>query len=254
MNRDAEGIKDSGELIYGVRPVMEAVTAGKEISRVLIQNGLRSDGFRELIFLLKDGEIPYSYVPVVKLNRVTRKNHQGIIAYVSPVVFQNIEDIIPRLFEEGKTPLILLMDKLTDVRNFGAILRTAESAGVHAVIFPAQGSAPLNSGTVKSSAGAIFNIPLCRSYNLKDMIYYLQASGLKVIAATEKSSELYTDSDMTGPLAIVMGSEDTGVSDAYLKLCDSRLRIPMNGETASLNVSVAAGVILFEALRQRSNL
>lgn len=251
MNRDTERTKDSGDLVYGVHPVMEAVTAGKEISRVLIQNGLRSEGFRELIFLLKDSKIPYSYVPIVKLNRVTRKNHQGIIAYVSPVVFQNIEDIVPRLFEEGKTPLILLMDKLTDVRNFGAILRTAESAGVNAVIFPAQGSAPLNSGTVKSSAGAIYNIPLCRSYNLKDMIYYLQASGLKVVAATEKSKELYTDTDMTGPLAIVMGSEDTGVSDAYLKICDGRLRIPMNGETASLNVSVAAGIVLFEAVRQR---
>ena len=242
------------DMIYGVRPLKEAIEAGKEISRVLIQNGLRSDSLRELIVFLKANNLPYSYVPLVKLNKLTRNNHQGVVAFVSPVVFQNIEDIIPAIYEEGKIPLILLMDKLTDVRNFGAILRTAESAGVNAVIFPALGAAPLNSGTVKSSAGAIFNIPLCRSNNLKDVIYYLQASGIKIVAATEKANEVYSDTDMTGPLAIIMGSEDTGVSDAYLKLCDTKLKIPMKGETASLNVSVAAGVMLFEVIRQRNNL
>ncbi len=251
MSKTSDRMSEGSDLIYGLRPVVEAAGAGKEINRVLIQNGLRSEGVRELVAQLRKGDIPVSYVPLVKLNKITRKNHQGVIAYVSPVNFHNIEDIVPAIFEDGRVPLILLMDKLTDVRNFGAILRTAESAGVDAVVFPSQGAAPLNSGTVKSSAGAIFNIPLCRSKNLKDVIYFLQASGIRVVAATEKSSELYTKSDMTGPLAIMMGSEDTGVSDAYLKICDSKLKIPMKGETASLNVSVAAGVFLFEAVRQR---
>lgn len=240
------------EYIYGLRPIIEAINAGKEIDRVFIQNGLKNELFRELLALLKQNDIPYKIVPVFKLNRITRKNHQGVIAYMSPITFGNIEQIIPGLFEDAIDPFILILDKITDVRNFGAILRTAESTGVNAVVFSSHGSALLNSGTVKSSAGAIYNISICRSDNLKDTIDFLKNSGLKIISATEKDGELFFKADLKGPLAIIMGSESEGVSGEYLKRSDLKLMIPMLGSTASLNVSVAAGVLLYEAVKQRS--
>ncbi len=239
------------DLVYGLRPVIEAIVAGKEIDRVYIQNGLRNELFRELMSLLKESNVPYKFVPIVKLNKITRKNHQGVIAYISPIIFSDIEQIIPGIFEKGKEPLVLILDKITDVRNFGAILRTAESAGVDAVVFPSHGAALLNSGTIKSSAGAIYNIPLCRSDNLKITIEYLKDCGLKIASATEKGAELYYKSDLTGPLALIMGSEGDGVSGEYLKRSDMKLMIPMKGKTASLNVSVATGVMLYEIVRQR---
>jgi 23S rRNA (guanosine2251-2'-O)-methyltransferase len=239
------------DLVYGLRPIIEAITAGKEIDTIYIQNGVRNESFRELMSLLKEYNIPYKFVPGVKLNRITRKNHQGVIAYVSPITFSSIDHIIPGLFEQGVEPLILILDKITDVRNFGAILRTAESAAVDAVIIPSQGAALLNSGTIKSSAGAIFNIPLCRSDNLKITIEYLKDCGLKIASATEKGAEVYYKSDLTGPLALIMGSEGEGVSGEYLKRSDMKLMIPMKGKTASLNVSVAAGVLLYEVVKQR---
>ncbi|MBT3174592.1 MAG: 23S rRNA (guanosine(2251)-2'-O)-methyltransferase RlmB [Lentimicrobiaceae bacterium] len=244
--------EDSENIVIGIRPVIEAIKADKEIDRVFIQNGLRSELFRELMTLLKSLNIPYKYVPVVKLNKITRKNHQGIIAYVSPVDFSSIEELIPSIYERGEEPFILILDKITDVRNFGAILRTAESAGINGVLIPAQGAALLNSGTIKSSAGAIFNVTICRTDNLKLTIDFLKNSGLKIASATEKGAELYYKSDLTGPIAIIMGSEDSGVSQEYLKRSDEKLMIPMVGKTESLNVSVAAGIILFEAVRQRS--
>ncbi len=249
-NKEAE-YKD--DFVFGLRPVIEAIGASKEIDRVFIQNGLRNELFRELMVLLKQHNIPYKFVPIVKLNKITRKNHQGVVAYISPITYDNIENILPGLFEKGIDPLILIMDKITDVRNFGAILRTAESTGVNAVVFPSQGSAVLNSGTVKSSAGAIYNISICRSDNLKDTIDFLKNSGLKIAAATEKGAKLYTNTDLTGPLALIMGSESEGVSGEYLKRSDVKLMIPMLGSTASLNVSVAAGVLLYEVVRQRSS-
>lgn len=240
------------DFVFGIRPIIEAVGAGKEIDRVFIQNGLKNELFKELIALLKEYSVPYKYVPIVKLNKITRKNHQGVIAYISPITYDNIEMIIPALFDKGIDPLIVIMDKITDVRNFGAILRTAESAGVNAVVFPSQGSAVLNSGTVKSSAGAIYNISICRSENLKDTIDFLKNSGLTIVAATEKGATNYTDANLTGPMALIMGSEDEGVSGEYLKRSDLKLMIPMLGKTGSLNVSVAAGVLLYEVVRQRS--
>ena len=240
------------DFVFGLRPVIEAIGADKEIDRVFIQNGLRNELFRELMVKLKQHDIPYKFVPIVKLNKITRKNHQGVVAYISPITYDNIEHVLPGLFEKGVDPLILIMDKITDVRNFGAILRTSESTGVNAVVFPSQGSAVLNSGTVKSSAGAIYNISICRSDNLKDTIDFLKNSGLKIAAATEKGAELYTNADLTGPLALIMGSESDGVSGEYLKRSDMKLMIPMLGTTASLNVSVAAGVLLYEVVRQRS--
>ena len=239
------------EMVYGIRPVLEALDSGKEVEKVFIQKGLRSDTFTELMPMLKEKSVPYQFVPIEKLNRITRKNHQGIVAYISPVAFYRIEDILPGIYEEGRTPFVIILDRVTDVRNFGAILRTAECAGVDAVIIPSRNSAQLNSGTVKSSAGAIFKVPICRSDNLKDTLDYLKESGLRIAAATEKTEQSCFATDLTGPLALLLGSEGEGISEAYLKKADVWIRIPLLGEIESLNVSVAAGVLMYEVVRQR---
>lgn len=244
-------IKDNQDTIYGTRPVIEAIKAGKEIEKVLIQKGMKSENFSEMMGILKQVAVPYQFVPQEKLNRVTRKNHQGVIAFISPVSFYNIEDILPQVYEDGRVPFILLMDRITDVRNFGAMLRTAEGAGVDAVVFPSRNSAQLNSGTVKSSAGAIYKIPLCRSDNLKDTIAFLKNSGLQVISASETGEKNYFLEDLKMPLALILGSEGEGVSEEYLKLSDKMVSIPMMGGIESLNVSVAAGVLMYEVVRQR---
>ena len=241
--------KDS--MIYGVRPVIEALQAGKEIEKVLVVTGLKSELFPELRKLLNEKDIPMQYVPVEKLNRVTRQNHQGVIAFVSPIDYEDYEQIIPALFDIGRNPLVLILDRITDVRNFGAIARTAECAGVDAIIVPSRGSALMGADAVKTSAGALFKIPVCRSVNLKDTIDYMKACGLQIVAATEKATDYHFQIDLTLPTAIMLGSEEDGVSPEYLKRCDQRVRIPMAGEIESLNVSVAAGVILFEAVKQR---
>lgn len=240
------------EMVYGIRPVMEAIDSGKEAEKVFIQKGLRSDNFGELMKMIKDRSIPYQIVPMEKLNRLTRKNHQGVVAYISPVVFYQIEDVLPGIYEAGKTPFILVLDKITDVRNFGAILRTAECTGVDAVIMPSKNSAQLNSGTIKSSAGAIYKIPICRSENLKQTLEFLQQSGLQIVAATEKAEQNCFETELNGPLALLMGSEGEGISGEYLKKVDLEVKIPLMGEIDSLNVSVATGVLLYEVVRQRS--
>ena len=231
---------------------MEALKASKEFEKVLIQHGLRNEVIKEVISELKHLDIPFQFVPIEKLNRVTRKNHQGIIAYLSPVTFSRIEQVLPAIYEKGEDPFLLILDKITDVRNFGAILRTASCTGVHAVVIPVKGSALLNSDTVKSSAGAIYTLPICRSENLKDSIEYLKNSGLKILAATEKGEEVYYNEKLTGPVALIMGSEGEGISPEYLKRSDLLVRIPMTGTIDSLNVSVAAGVLLYEIFRQRN--
>lgn len=243
--------KDKQEMIYGIHPLMEAVDAGKEIEKVLIQKGLRSDGFKEIMSTLKEMSVPVQFVPREKLNRLSKKNHQGVIAFVSPVAFFRIEDVLPTVFEKGEDPFFLILDRLTDVRNFGAILRTAEAAGIHAVIIPTRNTAQLNSGTVKSSAGAIYKIPICRSENLKVSINYLKGSGVKICAATEKADKSIYQTQLYGPIAIIMGSEGEGVSPEYLKQADEIFAIPMYGEIGSLNVSVASGIVLYETVRQK---
>ncbi len=239
------------EMVYGIRPLLEALTSGKEVEKVFLQKGVGGKTFQELIPLLKAHEIPFQIVPIEKLNRITRKNHQGVIAYISPITFYRIEQLLPGIYEAGRTPFILILDKVTDVRNFGAILRTAESAGVDAVLIPSKGAAQLNSGTIKSSAGAIYKIPICREHNLKEAIHFLKNSGLRIAAVTEKAEKIYFDEDLTGPLAMIMGSEGEGISGEYLKPADVKVRIPMLGTIASLNVSVATAVLLYEVVRQR---
>ncbi|RLD62735.1 MAG: 23S rRNA (guanosine(2251)-2'-O)-methyltransferase RlmB [Bacteroidetes bacterium] len=246
--------KKKEDFIYGTHPIQEAFDSGKEIDKLLVQKGLHGDAIRDLIHKAKQTETPYQFVPIEKLNRVTRKNHQGIIAFVSQVEYQQLEQVLPMVYENGETPLILLLDRITDIRNIGAIARTAECTGVHAIVVPAQNSARINADAVKSSAGAILRIPIVRSFNLKDSIKYLKDSGLQIFAANEKSTSVYDEVNYTVPAAIIMGSEEDGVSGEYLKLCDETVQIPMVGEIASLNVSVAAGVMLFEVLKQRRSL
>jgi 23S rRNA (guanosine2251-2'-O)-methyltransferase len=242
---------EKDKMVYGVRPVIEALQAGKEIEKVLVVTGLKNELVPEMRRLLNEKDIPLQYVPIEKLNRVTRQNHQGVIAFVSPIVYEDYEQIIPALFDIGRNPLVLILDRITDVRNFGAIARTAECAGVDAIIVPSRGSALMGADAVKTSAGALFKIPVCRSVNLKDTIDYIKACGLQIVAATEKATDYHFQIDLTLPTAIMLGSEEDGVSPEYLKRCDQRIRIPMVGEIESLNVSVAAGVILFEAVKQR---
>jgi 23S rRNA (guanosine2251-2'-O)-methyltransferase len=244
--------KDTTDYIYGTRAVVEAIRAGREIDRLFVQQGLSNELFHELRELLREREIMYQFVPQEKLRRLASgKNHQGVVASISPVSYQQIEDLLPTIFESGRTPLLLLLDRITDVRNFGAISRSAECAGVDAIIIPSRGAAQINSDAVKTSAGALHKIPICREHNLKTTIEFLKESGVKIAACTEKGATDHFSSDLTGPLCIVMGSEEDGISGEYLKRADVRVKIPMLGTIESLNVSVATGIILFETLRQR---
>ena len=238
------------DFIFGIHPVMEALDAGKTFDKVFVQNGLLGDNIREVKMKLSQAGIHIKYVPVEKLNRLTRKNHQGICAFLSPVQFYSIEDLIPQFFDEGKMPFILVLDHLTDVRNFGAICRTAEITGVDAIVIPDEGTAPINSDSIKTSAGAIFNLKICKEKNLLKVLEYLKLSGIKTICATEKTEQLIYEEELALPIAIIMGNEEKGISRDLLKNTDAKLKLPMLGKTDSLNVSVACGVFLYEVVRQ----
>lgn len=239
------------EFIFGLRPVMEAIEAGKTIDKIFLQNGLQGQIYADLKKLLGKHGLRANYVPVEKLNRFTRKNHQGVVAFISDVPFHKIEDILPQIFEEGKSPFLLILDRLTDVRNFGAICRTAECVGVDAIIIPEKGAAPINSDAIKTSAGAIYNIKICKEKNLAHTIDFLQQSGVAVFAASEKAQKLIYDVDFTEPCALVMGNEETGISKEVLHHSDEKIKLPIVGKTQSLNVSVACGAVLYEAVRQK---
>ena len=239
-------------IIFGTRAVMEALQAGRDIDKILIKKDRQGNELlRELHDLLRGRLIPVQHVPVERLNRITRKNHQGVIAFVTEITYQRIEDIVPAVYEQGHDGLYVLLDGVTDVRNFGAIARTCECVGVDALVIPTEGSASATADAMKASAGALNVVPVCRERSLHSALRFLRDSGVRLVAATEKASTTYTDITYTGPTAIVMGAEDTGVAPAHLKLCDEWVRIPQRGTIASLNVSVAAGVLLYEALRQR---
>ena len=239
--------------IFGIRAIIEAVEAGKTIDKLFIQKGLHNDLFAELWKLVREKRINYKHVPLEKINRLTRKNHQGVFAFISPIDFHNIEDVIPKLYEEGKNPLVLVLDRITDVRNFGAIARTAECAGVDTILIPEQNAAAINADAIKTSAGALHKVTVCRTWNLKLALQFMKESGIQLIGCTEKTQNDMYKPDYTTPTAIIIGSEEDGVSPEFLKMCDARAKIPMNGKIASLNVSVATGVILYEAIRQRDN-
>lgn len=238
--------------IYGIRAIIEAINADKAIDKVFIQKGLKGDLFKEFETLIRRNGINSSYVPIEKLNRLTKGNHQGVIATISPIKFFTIEELVEKVSAKETAPLFLLLDQLSDVRNFGAIIRTAECTGVDGIIIQKKGAAPVTADTIKTSAGAAFKVPIAKVDHIKDAVFYLQASGIKTIAATEKTESSVYDISFKEPCAIIMGSEDVGISPSILKVVDDKAKLPLLGEIGSLNVSVACGVFLYEAVRQRS--
>lgn len=243
---------DSEKLIFGLHAVLEALNANRELEKVFVKRGAGSGLFNKLLGELARRDVPVQQVPLEKLNRLTGKNHQGVIALLSEITYDQISNIIPSIYETGEDPLILLLDGVSDVRNFGAIARSAECAGVHAIVVPMTGSASINADAIKTSAGALHRIPVCREKDLVKVTRFLKESGLRLVAATEKAKDSVYNTDVTGPVAMIMGSEERGISAQLLKEADHWVSIPMKGSIASLNVSVATGVMLFEAVRQRS--
>jgi 23S rRNA (guanosine2251-2'-O)-methyltransferase len=243
---------EQSTLIFGTRAVIEALDAGKEFEKVFIQRDLNNPLIKELKLMLVKLGIHFQAVPADKLNRLTRKNHQGVVAYLSLINYYRIEDLIPGLFESSRFPVLFMLDKITDTRNMGAICRSAECFGVDAVIIPERGGALVNGDTVKTSAGAINRIKLCREPNLKVVIDYLHDSGFRIIGCSEKAAGSLFDFEFNSPVCIIMGSESDGISPEYLKRCDDLVKIPMDGKTASLNVSVASGIVMYEITRQFS--
>jgi len=244
-------VKSTTTTIFGFHPVIEALRSGKELEKVFLRKGLKSESIPGLINEMREKRIPFQFVPVEKINRLCHKNHQGILALVAEIEYNDIEKIVPGLFEAGKLPLILVLDRITDVRNMGAIARTAEGAGVHAIVIPTADSAQINADAVKTSSGALHSLPVCRTENLSKTVTFLKNSGLQVIAATEKADKPLYEADFTRPTAIIVGAEDTGIEKNLLQLSEVHVKIPLYGTIQSLNVSVAASVILYEAVRQR---
>jgi 23S rRNA (guanosine2251-2'-O)-methyltransferase len=239
------------DVIFGIRPVIEALEAGKEIDKILIQRNIEQAVVQELFELANRVKVPIIKVPVEKLDRVTRKNHQGVICYLSAINFASLDNIVSACFENAKNPLLVMLDRVTDVRNFGAVARSAECLGVDAMVVPSRGAAQLNSDAVKTSAGALYHIPVCRVDHLIDTVKYLKQCGLRIIACSEKSSKAVYDEDLTDPCVILMGSEEDGIRMDLLRYADAHVTIPMKGHINSLNVSVATGMILSEVTRQR---
>ncbi|EKB51143.1 23S rRNA (guanosine(2251)-2'-O)-methyltransferase RlmB [Cecembia lonarensis] len=239
------------DFIFGTRAVMEAILAGKDIDKILVDKEVNNELVKELLSLAKQERIPVVRVPDAKLNRITRKNHQGVVAHMSAIQYASLDNVIESCFSKGIAPLILVLDRITDVRNFGAIARTAECAGVHAIVIPEKGSAQINSDAVKTSVGALNHLPIARVKNLYYTVKDLKKMGLQVVAVTEKTEQLMYQADFTLPTALVMGSEEDGISDELMGQSDTAVKIPLSGKIESLNVSVSAGVVIYEAIRQR---
>lgn len=243
---------DKKDYIFGIRAVTEAIEAGKSIDKVLVRRDLGGELAKDLLDKIKEYGIVMQRVPQEKLNRITMKNHQGAIALLSPVDYYHLEDLVPLFYEEGRNPFILVLDGLTDTRNFGAIGRTAACAGVDAIVIPEKNSVSVTPDAIKTSAGGLFHVPVCRERDTLSAVRMLRENGYHIVGATEKGSMNYTDPDYTVPVAVVMGSEDVGISDGVLRECDDLAAIPIPGKIESLNVSVAAGIMTYEVLRQRN--
>jgi 23S rRNA (guanosine2251-2'-O)-methyltransferase len=240
------------DCIFGLRAVIEAIKAGKQIDRLLVKQGLQGTLYHELMTEVKTHNIVYQIVPVERIELVTRKNHQGVLAWLSVIEYQYISNLLPMIFEKGEDPLIIALDGVSDVRNFGAIVRTADCMGAHAIIIPEKGSARITADAVKTSAGALHSFPVCREKSIVRAIEYMKESGLKIFCAAEKSGNPASETSLTGPSVLVLGSEEKGISREITALSDHQIRIPMTGTIGSLNVSVAAGILLYEMVRQRS--
>jgi 23S rRNA (guanosine2251-2'-O)-methyltransferase len=245
-------LKKESDYIFGTHAVLEAIKTGREVDRVLIARKSDTPVSKELFALVRENEIPWQFVPVEKINRITRKNHQGVLAFLSEISYSPLPEIITRAYESGRDPLLVLLDRVSDVRNFGAIARSAECLGFSGIIVPEKGSARINADAVKTSAGALLKIPVARVSSLANTLKYLKDSGIRIVAATEKTDSLVFQEKYSGPLALVLGNEETGISENLLFLCDDKVRIPMHGDTESLNVSVAASIMMYEVLRQRA--
>jgi 23S rRNA (guanosine2251-2'-O)-methyltransferase len=246
-------MKYQSTLIFGTHAVIEAIRSGKEIEKLILKKELSGEPLREILKASRERDIPYQFVPNERLDRITQKNHQGVIAYIAEIEYQKLEQVIPFLYEQGKVPFILILDHITDVRNFGSIARTAECAGVDAIIIPEKGAAQINADAIKTSSGALHSMNICRVNNLTKAIQFIAESGLSIIAASEKGSQYYSEPDYSGPVAIVMGAEDKGVSFEILRTASSIVKIPLLGKVSSLNVAVAAGLMLYEVVKQRNS-
>jgi 23S rRNA (guanosine2251-2'-O)-methyltransferase len=242
--------KERTDLIFGVHAVIEALKAERSINKILIQKGIQKETFNELRDALKGQQFQLQFVPNQKLDSLTSGNHQGVIAFVTPIEYQEIESLVDQMLEKGDKPTVLVLDRITDVRNFGAIARTAECEGVDAILIPSKGSALVTSDAMKASAGALNRIPVCKTDDLKNSLFYLQQSGLRLIACTEKSATPLYQVNLRGSVAIIMGSEENGITQDLINMSDIKAKIPMRGEISSLNVGVATGMVLYEKLRQ----
>ncbi len=242
--------KENSDIIFGMHPVMEAIKSGKEINKIMIQKGLQGNLFHELRAMLKGSMVNIQLVPVQKLDSITRKNHQGVICFASPVTYHDLETLVPVLFERGEEPKFIILDGITDVRNFGAIARTAECLGYNGVIIPAKGGATVTSDAIKTSAGALMTLPVCRVTSLKSALDFLVNSGIKLVACTEKTDDSIYDFDYSGPVGIVMGNEETGISNDLINRVQYIGKIPMTGAIKSMNVAVAAGIVMYESVRK----
>jgi len=244
-------MQKESDCIFGLRPVIEAIKAGKQIDRLLIKQGLQGPLYHELMTEVKKNNIVYQIVPLERIELVTRKNHQGVLAWLSIIEYQYISNLLPMIFEKGEDPLIVALDGVSDVRNFGAIVRTAECMGAHGIVIPEKGSARITADAVKTSAGALHSFPVCREKSIVRAIEFLKESGLRVVCAAEKEGTEASKTDLKGPVVLIMGSEDKGISRELVSLADKTVRIPMKGSIASLNVSVASGILIYEIARQR---
>ncbi len=242
--------KERTDIIYGIHSVIEAIKADRELNKILIQKGIQKEVFNELREALTGKHFQLQFVPAQKIDSLTSGNHQGVVAFVTPIEYKEIETLVDQMLEEGKKPTILVLDRITDVRNFGAIARTAECEGVDAILIPSKGSALVSSDAMKASAGALNRIPVCKTDDLKNSLFYLQQSGLRLVACTEKSATPLYQVNLRGSVAIIMGSEENGITQDLINMSDIKAKIPMRGEISSLNVGVATGMVLYEKLRQ----
>ena len=239
------------DCIFGIRPVLEAIKAGKQIDRLMVKQGLQGTLYRELMVAVRENNISYQTVPLERIELITKKNHQGVLAWLSVIEYQRIENLLPMVYESGKDPLIIVLDGVSDVRNFGAIVRSAECLGADAIVIPEKGSVRVSADAIKTSAGALHTFPVCREKSITKAVDYLKGSGLKIICTADKGAVEVSSADLTGPLALIMGSEDKGISRELMAMADKTVKISMTGEIGSLNVSVAAGIFIYEINRQR---
>jgi 23S rRNA (guanosine2251-2'-O)-methyltransferase len=243
---------DKTDIIYGTRSIMEAVKAGRQIDKVYLQTGITNDMMKELVGMLREAQVPYTWVPLEKINRMTTKNHQGVVGVLSAIEYASLQPLIDKAYAEGRTPFFLLLDRITDVRNFGAVARSGEGAGLDAIIIEEKGNAPITGDAVKTSAGALHYLPICRVQSMKDTMKDLQQNGIQIVACTEKASHVLYELDLTTPTALLMGSEEDGIAPPLLKAADKSAMIPMRGKIESLNISVAAAIAMYEVMRQKS--